>query len=157
MPLSEDHFFHVWAAWRRGVFKDNALFPKSADKYEFTVFLAAFQEAVEKAGNDLVVGVTTIPVLLVSVEYSGNLAIPHAVWFPEATPRNKLELGLRLFMELKKNHLVLATVKETKGTKSPDVKYCEHLCDYGVLRRVGTIRDYHGPGENGVLFQSVGK
>jgi hypothetical protein len=68
-----------------------------------------------------------------------------------------LEIGLNVYLELKKNWLVLTPIKETKGTKSTDVKFHQHLCDYGVIRRVGTIRDYFGPSENGILFQSVGK
>ena len=50
---------------------------------------------------------------------------------------------------------MLVTAQTPRGEKSSDVKFFEHLGKYGVLRRVGTIHGYFGPGQNAVMFQSV--
>ncbi len=161
VPLSEKHFPYAWAAYRRGSFDGSLLFPADMDVAEFTAKLAGLSMEMMRAGHEVAIGLAqkegeTIPVVLVSIEYGDAVATPHAVWFPEASPRNRLELGLKLFMSLKKQHLVLTNIVSRKGEKSADVKFHEHLCKYGVLRRVGTIRDYYGADMNGVLFQSVG-
>lgn len=156
MPLSEDHFPYAWAAYKRGSFDKSPLFPKDMDVAEFTAKLADITMGMMREGHEMAVGLAQIPVVLISIEYNDNVAVPHAAWFPEATPRNKLELALKLFIDLKKGHLVLTNIISPKSEKSTDVKFHEHLCNYGVLRRVGTIRDYYGANMNGVLFQSVG-
>ena len=96
-----------------------------------------------------------IPVAMATIEYQDGKAFPHAIWFPEASPRNKLELGLKLFIALKNNYLVLVTARTPKNSKSADVKFFEHLGKYGVLRRAGTIWGYFGS-DSAVLFHSVG-
>lgn len=92
-----------------------------------------------------------MPVGLITVQYADRLAFPHVYWFPWCTPRNKVEIGVRFFIQLKKNHLVLVTTDD-----GPDMKYFSHLCDYGLLRAVGKIRDYYAEGQGAMLFQSVG-
>ncbi len=51
-------------------------------------------------------------------------------------------------IELKAEFLVLIPSKEH------EVAYFSHLCKYGLLRKVGTIREYFSDGK-AVLFQSV--
>lgn len=133
-------------------------FPKGLDPTEFTVRMMEIALGIIQAGGMVVAGlVHDVPVAMATVKQNddGNLLFPHTVWFPEATARNKLELGLKLFMELKKNHTVLVPARTPRGEKSADVRYFEHLCNYGVLRRVGTLRDYFGWADNAVLFQAV--
>lgn len=130
------------------------------DAAEFTARLADTALTVARMNGEVLVALANtskgeIPLALVTVEYSDGKAFPHALWFPEASYRNKLELGLVLFIELKKRHLVLVTAMTPKGEKSSDVKFFEHLGKYGVLRRVGTIHGYFGPDDNAVIFQSV--
>ena len=161
VPLSEEHFPYAWAAYRRGSFNGSPLFPADMNVVEFTAKLDDFRVEMICMGHEVGIwlarkGEETIPVGLVSIEYSDIMAIPHFVWFPEASSRNHLELALKFHMNLKKQHLVLINLVSRKGEKSVDVKFNEHLCKYGVLRRVGTIRDYYGTDVNGVLFQSVG-
>lgn len=102
----------------------------------------------------------TMPVGLVLIDYQGVTAYPDIHWFPEASPRNRLESTLYLMLELKKEHMVFFTVPGTKPQPGeepqPDWKFLMHLCKYGVLRPVGTIRDHGGPGDHATLFQSVG-
>lgn len=97
-----------------------------------------------------------IPVGLVIIDYQGTTAYPDIHWFPEASPRNRVECGLYLMLELKKEHMVFFTVPGITRNPEPDWKFLMHLCKYGVLRPVGTIRDHNGEGEHATLFQSVG-
>lgn len=91
-----------------------------------------------------------IPVALISIAYDAHRAYPHAVFFPEATDRLRLEIGVKFLIELKKQNLVLIDSREaTTG-------YFRHLCRYGLLRAVGKIRDYYAKGEDAMWFQSRG-
>jgi hypothetical protein len=160
VPLAQEHFPFAWAAYRRGVFEHIPDFPEGLDAAEFTARLADTALTVARMGGEIVVAIAStpqgnIPLALATVEYSDGKAFPHAIWFPEASYRNKLELGLMLFIALKEHHLVLVTAQTAKGEKSADVKFFEHLGKYGVLRRVGTIHGYFGSGQNAVMFQSV--
>ena len=160
VPLAQEHFPFAWAAYRRGVFNDISDFPDGLEVADFTAHLADTALTVVRMGGEVIVAIAStpqgdIPLALVTVEYSDGKAFPHALWFPEASYRNKLELGLTLFIALKQRHLVLVTAKTPRGEKSSDVKFFEHLGKYGVLRRIGTIHGYFGPGQNAVIFQSV--
>ena len=50
-----------------------------------------------------------------------------------------------------KTHLVVIECQEA------DWRFFQHLCKYGVLRRVGTLRDAYGEGKRSAIYQSVGK
>ena len=109
-------------------------------------------ELMEKGGGGYI-GVARkdgkdIPVCLCLIEYQQNRAYPTVWWFPEAAPRNKIELPIMFLIALKAEFLVLIPSKEH------EVAYFSHLCNYGLLRKVGTIREYFPDGK-AVLFQSV--
>ena len=157
LPISEGHFKYAWAAYKRGVFSD--AFPEGLDAADFTAHLADTVLTVERMGGEVITAIADtpkghIPVGITTIEYQGEKAFPHVVWFPEASHRNKLELGLTLFIALKDKHLVLVTAKTPRNEKSADVKYFEHLGKYGVLRRAGTIWGYFGE-DSAVIFHSV--
>lgn len=104
--------------------------------------LFAFMDAERPIG---VVGVQVAPVM------DRLRAFPHAVWFSEASPRQRVECALKFLLDLKHTHLVVIEAKE------PDWRFFEHLCKYGLLRRVGTLRDAYGAGGRAAIYQSVGK
>lgn len=89
-----------------------------------------------------------IPVAMISIAYQEHRAYPHAVWFPEASPRLRLEIGLKFLVQLKENNLVLIYAKDET------VRYFRHMCRYGVLKAVGKIQSYHAKGDDAMLFQS---
>ena len=89
-----------------------------------------------------------IPICLCLIEYQQKRAYPQVWWFPEAAPRNKIELSVKFLIDLKAEFLVLIPAKQH------EVAYFSHLCKYGILRKVGTIREYF-PDSKAVLFQSV--
>ena len=93
----------------------------------------------------------SVPVGIIEVSFHGWIAEPRATFFSHASPRNVLESYLRFFIELKKAHKVMFF--------SPPGywRVFDHLCKYGVLRRVGTSREYYGRGmDNAGFYESVG-
>lgn len=134
---------------------------KDLDPQAFGLHLGKWLSSLMDQGGQVIVlraqtekGV--IPVGIVVIEYNDDNANPEAFWFPEATPRNKVEAGLHLMLELKKEHRVFITVPGHTKQRTPEWKFLLHLCKYGVLRPVGTIRDQYGEKSHATLFQSVG-
>lgn len=97
-------------------------------------------------------GVIPIGVVTVAFRQHPNLrrqAEPHVYWFPEATGRNKIEATLKFIVDLKADHLVIVIAKPA------DWRFFDHLCKYGALRRVGTIRGFLASGESVGYYQGV--
>ncbi len=113
--------------------------------------------ALVHAGGDVLmfVNLHEEPIGMVGVTYGKTgervRAFPHAVWFQEGTARQRLEVSLRFLLNLKKTHLVVIEAREA------DWRFFQHLCKYGAIRRVGTIRDAYGEGKRAAIYQSVGK
>ena len=149
--MAYKHFPYIWAAAKRGVFD---IGEATADEFkgELSQMLA---ELMEKGGEGYIglarKGEKDIPVCLCLIEYQQHRSYPQVWWFPEATPRNRIELAVKFLVELKAEFLVLIPADTAKGR---EVAYFKHLCKYGLIRKVGTIREYF-PGSKAVLFQSV--
>jgi hypothetical protein len=151
--LTEKHEPYVWAAYKRGAldFLEEGLDQKAFDR-KFWEYL----DMIERAGSELyavlgkVEGHGTIPIGIVGVHYDGNTAFPHVDWFPEATPRLKIEAGVIFIHGLKSKFMVLII-----GPQEWE-PYWKHLGHYGLLRKVGTLKDYYGKDKHAGFFQSVG-
>ncbi len=142
------HFPYIWAAAKRGIFDIG-----EATAEEFKGELAKILADLMEKGGEGYIGIARkgdadIPICLCLIEYQQHRASPTVWWFPEATPRNKIELSIMFLVALKAERLVLIWSKEH------EVAYFSHLCKYGILRKVGTIRKYFGD-EKAVLFHSV--
>ena len=155
--LNEEHFRFLWAAYRRDCFTGNIVAGLDRDG-----FIDAFSEAIgdllRTGGEGYVMVAQTplgrIPVGFLVIEFRGSpdmkrQAWPEPLWFPEASPRNKLELMLRVMLDLKKEHLVLVLAKPASWT------FLRHLCDFGVMRAVGKIRAYWADGADAMQYQST--
>lgn len=59
---------------------------------------------------------------------------PHADWFPEASPRNRVEAAVSFFAATK------AERPKIVACEMQYVPFFDHVCKYGVLRPVGTLR-----------------
>ena len=142
------HFPYIWAAAKRGVFD---IEDATVDEFkgELTQLLT---ELIERGGGAYIglarKGKKDIPICLCLIEFNHNRAYPNVFWFPEASPRNKIELSVKFLIDLKLQSLVLIPVEEQ------EVAHFLHLCKYGLLRKVGTIKKYFSDGK-AVLFQSV--
>ena len=126
---------------------------KDATAEEFKGELSQFLADLMEKGGEGYIGMAKkggkdTPICLCLIEYQQRRAYPQVWWFPEATPRNRIELAVKFLIELKAEFLVLIPSKEQ------EVAYFKHLCKYGLLHRVGTIREYFSDGK-AVLFQSV--
>lgn len=150
------HIPYAWAAYRRGAFDVIPDLEPDMDAMAFSAWLTEKLSALIAGGGEAIAVLADtpnhgrIPTGLAVIEYDGNLAYPHVLWYPDASPRSKLEATLAFMIRLKKNKLVLV-----RGADR-DVGYLSHLCKYGVMRKVGKIRDYFADGTHATLFQSVG-
>jgi hypothetical protein len=146
---------YAWAACRRGAFDGKAGFASSLDPTEFDrVWRERINQFINSGGEVVVpmakVRGELIPVGMISIAYQENRAYPHAIWFPEASARIRLEIGVKFIVELKKTHLVLITAE------MPDIHYFRHLSRYGLLKAVGKIQGYTATGDDVMMFQSAG-
>src|SRR3990172_8443150 len=87
-----------------------------------------------------------IPIGLCAMTMSQGQAWPHVFWFPEATIRGRLECTLKFLVALKEK------VNVVIPSPSGDVAFFDHLCKYGVLRRIGTGRGWFGASD-ATLFE----
>lgn len=74
----------------------------------------------------------------------------HATWAPWATARMRLEASLAFLLRAR-GTVQLMTVAAGKD------RLLERLCARGVARKVGVLRGYFGPRQDGTIFQSVGR
>lgn len=142
---------YLWAAYRRDVFKE--MFKDGLSPTEFTALVHERTAALMAIGGDAYILLArtfkgTIPVGLVAMTVHQGQAWPHVAWFPEAKSRNKVECALKFLLLLKEK--INAVIPSKQG----DVAFFDHLCKYGVLRRIGTGRGWFGP-EDAILFETV--
>lgn len=129
----------------------------SAEEFTAAIELATAQQLA--AGGDVFIFIAKtasgeIPVGLVSYDRivrRGMVPIyaPHAIWFPEATGRNKTEGVAEFLIWLKRSGLLLIY------SEAKNVKFFLHLCKYGILRPVGKIRGWFADGSDCHLFQGI--
>jgi hypothetical protein len=88
------------------------------------------------------------PVGLVACNDQGYRIEPLAIWFPWASPRNKLESALNFFNKIRVTRLMVLFAPEK------DVGFFEHLARYGVIQRRGTVGRFFEDGQFAAIFQS---
>ena len=88
-----------------------------------------------------------LPVGVIMMNITGGRMEPHAFWFPEATPRIKLETILGWLIDYKARYRLFIWVRQK------DWKFDDHLGKYGVVRTVGKYRKFDE--EDAFLFQGV--
>ena len=121
---------YVWASYSLGGFEG---------AFEADLSGLEFEEAfLDRVGEG--VGAFTLfapnkddaPVgLMLVAGFDGNLW-PHVIWFPWASPRNKIEVVLRFLNDMRRD-AKLVVAAETK-----DRDFFVTMCRYGVMRRIGT-------------------
>jgi len=163
-PLSEGHLKYCWAAYRRGGFAN--LIDADLDATEFTSRFLSVAGQFSMQGGELVavLGPTPkgdIPIAIVAINYDGGerrypIAFPHVEWFPEASDRNKVEAGVRFFLELKRRKTAIVLARHERDKETRETRYFNHLCKYGLLRPVGHLRDHFAEGVNAMIYETVG-
>lgn len=142
----------MWAAYRMGAFGQ---FVSGLERNEFTELLLKTTRDILYAGGDVfcLVGQRKdngqrVPVAAVTMMPAQMQMWPHVYWFPWATARNKIECALFFLKEMKeKVNLVVVSIPK-------DVDFFQHLCRYGVIRRIGTGRGWLGDIDV-TLFETV--
>ena len=76
------------------------------------------------------------------------LMIGDILWFPWASPRNRLESVLA-FVNSQRDEITIVVWSRFGLRKS-----WEHVCKYAVMRRIGTIMDVSQDGDPMALYQS---
>lgn len=73
------------------------------------------------------------------------------LWFPWASHRNCVESLANFVNTLRDDY----TLMEYADEREPQTKrFFENLCKYALMRRVGTVHDFYGPGSSAALYQS---
>jgi len=98
-----------------------------------------------KSGQEL----REIPVGMAVLSLFQTMYYPHVFWMPWATDRNKIESAVRFLADLNKEGPVVILSPQER------VHYYSHLGRYGLLRKVGLMRNYYGKGEDATLFEGV--
>lgn len=141
---------YIYAAWKLGGTPLNAIEADGPDS-----FADAFAEHVS-ARYDVAYtmiadppGKSAMPVGVVfgiAPFYGQNVMwIGDFLWFPWASPRNKIESAVHFFNQLRKECTVI-------GFAEPEViDFFEHICRYGVMRRAGTVFDMFREGAMAVF------
>jgi len=150
----------LWLGYKAGVFDTVQEVPTDLDPAGFDHLMGTmFGSAVNNNAAMIVVKAQSalrkkdekkmIPVGLTVMTLFQNVVYPHVYWMPWATSRNKLESAIRFLVDLKKDNNVLIISPQER------VKYYSHLGKYGILRKVGVLRNHGGPGEDAVMFEGV--
>lgn len=84
---------------------------------------------------------------IVFASIKNELMEPHAIWFQWATRRNIMETAVRFFVETRKEFKVIVFSKPETRT------FFTHLCKYGLLRRVGTFKNFFPDDDDAAIFQ----
>lgn len=141
-PVDVDDIKYLFAAWRMGKLDFEGFSPEgmTADAFveAFGAYIAeryqvAYALVARAPGKDVMpVGVVfgIIPLHGKKVVWCGDFT-----WFPWASKRNKLECAVHFLNQMRKEWLVLGF------SDMGAVPFFEHVCRYGVLRRVGTVFD----------------
>lgn len=152
--FGDEHVKFCWAAYKRGAFAEE--FKRNLTPAEFRIGLLDRVSTIIGQGGDLFILKTRagIPVGIVSVAVSSppsavRQMMPYVVWFPEATPRNKIECALKFLVAAKAENNLLIVARR------PAWPFFRHLGKYGVLRPVGELRGYYEDGTEAMLFQGV--
>lgn len=130
--------------------------PEGMDAMTFNAWFTSVLMPIIEGGGEVItlVGRTVeygeIPVGVATLEYHGQIAYPHHIWYPDASPRNKLEITLAFLLELKKSYVGFVMVEKKNEN------FFRHLGKFGVLRKVGKLYDWFGPKDHATLFQTVG-
>ena len=146
---------YLWAAYKQGAFEEAGQFEEDLEPMDFAMAFISLANNLIEAGTSLIIVTAdtpkgNMPVALITVEANTRIAWPHVFWFPSASSRNKVEIGVKFLRDIKKSHLALITARPEEQT------YFRHLAKYGLLRQVGKIRDYDAPGNDVFLFQPMG-
>lgn len=154
--LSTDNdFAFLWSAYRRGSFDfiDNNLeksqFVESFEAFLIENGLTPFSFYAEIGGKVVMVG---IGLFLVN---GAELRLDRLIWFKWASSRVVLESYVNFVNTIRrKSHdVLLRKFYILVFTNEKNKRFFDHVCAYGVMRRVGTSEEFYG-NEKSCIYES---
>lgn len=161
-PIDDDAKW-AFAAYRKGAFEG---IPEGLNGDDFKGALRAWLGTVASPGlpayethvlvahHDL--GEQT-PIGFVVMGLDGYKAYPAVIWFPWASNRNRLEGVVRWLHEGRKRLMPVIEVKNGPAVpRAPhglDRRFMDWMGRYGIVRPVGALSDWWGPGQHGFVYQ----
>lgn len=145
-----DDMKYLYAAWRlgaaplRAIEADNTpeAFTEAFAEHIASRFQVAYTLLATPPNRDTMpVGVVfgILPFYQQPVMWFGDF-----LWFPWASPRNKLEAAVHFLNQMRKQYAMI-------GFSEPSaIPFFEHICRYGVARRAGTVFDVFEEGPRAV-------
>lgn len=136
-----------WAAYRKGGFEDIIVDGLDHDGFKEAVsqmvgtFNASYLMLARSEGESRPVG-------MIGAHDNGYRIEPHALWFPWATPRNKLESWLNFLNKIRVTRLAVIFVPEKEGA------IYKHMELYGVIQQRGSISRFFEDGQSALIFQT---
>lgn len=153
-PFRGEDIPYLYAAYRRKALNGT---PEGMNPAEFRVYVEAkVAEQMETGGDYLTLicqtplGEIPVGVVQIIVTQAPDVrpqAIPHVIWFPEASVRNKLEASVRFLDHLRKGFMVLIVAGEANW------RFFHRVGQYGVIRAVGKLRNYYADGSDAMFYQ----
>lgn len=143
--LLEDDLKWLWASYKKGGF-DNIIkngLDRDAFVSQITTIFSMLSTSYGIIDNDRMIGI--VPVLNKRFDSEVYQEVDIS-WFPWATPRQKITGAARVIIELRKKAPILVYVKGKYN------KFVTHVAKYGIMRRVGKLRQKNG---DLYLFESI--
>lgn len=150
-PLEEEDIQYIWVAYKSGrletmgpPFDSDDLSPDEF-KQEFlaqveVVYHGAWTLFAETKRGYLPSGLVLGFWSHADPRFGVFMNVGDMIWFPWATDRNKVEMAVNFFNEIRKD------ISMVEYAKLDDKKFFETIAKHGVMRRVGTMHNiYEGP------------
>lgn len=144
---SHEHLPYLWAAYRRGVFNGGLREGLSINELGPALDLLFHGRQAWVLSADTKQGV--IPIGIVTAFKMAYTWWPHVVWFPEATPRTKMETIVRYLETVGRMKNMVIVSRETEA------HFFRRCFRYARGREIGMIMHYNENG-NAILFQTNG-
>lgn len=142
-------------AYKGGTFSHLKEVPPDLSPADFTKVMYAIVGDTLRNGGEIWTFIASTPrgaipvgMVTASISPAGNAMEPHVLWFPQASPRNRIECALKWIIDMKAKYALFLWCKER------DWKFYDHLGKYGAVRCVGKYRNFPGGGD-AFLFQGV--
>jgi len=152
----EAHNRTLWAAYRVGAlpFLPADIMPEEFPLTMLEYVAQAFKQGVELAvlENNAGRAIGLMVMRYSPVSATRRIGHPDPIWFPWATTRNKLEVSVRLMVDVKARLPMFKAVP--KDEKWNGDRLLEHLRRYGLVRPIGMFWRYYADGKDGVFWQS---
>jgi hypothetical protein len=150
-PLSDPDWRWLWASYQMNGWTDILQHGLSREDFQeriLTIVGGHDLDWIAEVHTDG--GLRPVALFVADYRFGGYAVEPHVRWFPWASPRNKLEIGVKFMMEVGKMTKVFIYPPNSDG------KLWERVWRYKVLKKGCKISDCYGKGEDAVMYYTPG-